>query len=163
MLASAEEIKQGLEEALNVDRNSFRETDPHYIKLQEVVYRRLGGDKETKTAGIFSDISKYSRERNVTRRMKEEIQTRKEILADIEALLGVSFEIELCEDDSTVPVKVDMNSGKIFIYERHPIFPRARAARRIFERILIAYELANGVAESREAVHEEFYRLLMES
>ena len=163
MLSGEIYVEEGLEDALNVDRNSFRETDPHYIKLQEVVYKRLGGDKEAKTPGIFSDISKYSRERNVARRMKEEMQAREEILADIETLLDVSLEIELCEDDSPVPVKVDMDSGKIFVYERHPIFPRARAAKRIFERILIAYELANGVAESKDAVREEFYRLLMES
>jgi len=163
MLSGEIYVKQGLEEALNVDRNSFRETDPHYIKLQEVVYKRLGGDKETKTAGIFSDISKYSRERNVARRTKEEMQAREQVLADIETLLAISFEIELCEDESPVPVEVDVDSGRIVIYERHPVFPRARAARRIFERILIAYELADGVAESRDAAREEFYRLLMES
>lgn len=163
MLSGEIYVEQGLEEALNVDRNSFRETDPHYIKLQEVVYRRLGGDKETKTAGIFSDISKYSRERNVVRRMKEEMQARKEVLANIEALLGISFEIESCEDESLVPVEVDMDNGRIVIYEGHPMFPRAKAARRLLERILVAYELANGIAESRDAVREEFYRLLVGS
>jgi len=155
-------VEEGLEDALNVDRNSFRETDPHYLKLQEVVYIRLGGDRETKTPGIFSDISRRSEEWNKARRMKEELEARDKILADTETLLGVSFEIELCEDDSPVPIKVDMDSGKMVIYERHPIFPRAKAARRLFERVLIAYELANGVAESRDAVREEFYRLLME-
>ena len=155
-------VEKGLEDALNVDRNSFRETDPHYLKLQEVVYTRLGGDKETKTPGVFSDISKRSRERNLAQRMKEAEQAREKALADIETLVGVSFEIESCGDDSPVPIEVDMDSGKIVIYERHPIFPRARAARRLFERVLIAYELANGVAESKDAVREEFYRLLME-
>jgi hypothetical protein len=163
MLSGEIYVEEGLEDALNVDRNSFRETDPHYIKLQEVVYKRLGGDKETRTPGIFSDISKYSAERNEARRKREEMQAREKILADIETLWGISSEIELCEDDSPVPVEVDVNSGRIVIYERHPIFPRARAARRILERILVAYELANGVAESKNAVREEFYRLLMES
>jgi hypothetical protein len=156
-------VEEGLEDALNVDRNSFRETDPHYLKLQEVVYTRLGGDKETKTPGIFSDITKRSRERNVARRMKEEMQAREEVLANIEALLGISFEIESCKDESLAPVEVDMDNGRIVIYEGHPIFPRAKAARRLFERILITYELANGIAESRDAVREEFYRLLMGS
>lgn len=163
MLSGEIYVEEGLEDALNVDRNSFRETDPHYIKLQEVVYRRLGGDKETKTPGIFSDISKYSRERNVARQMKEEVQAREEVLANIEALLGISFEIESCKDESLVPIEVDMDNGRIVIYEGHPIFPRAKAARRLFERILITYELANGIAESRDAVREEFYRLLMGS
>jgi len=162
MLSGEIYVEEGLEDALNVDRNSFRETDPHYLKLQEVVYTRLGGDKDTKTPGIFSDISKRSRERNLARRMKEETYAREKVLADIETLLGVSFEIESREDDSLVPIEVDMDSGRIVIYERHPIFPRAREARRLFEKVLIAYELANGVADSKDAVREEFYRLLLE-
>jgi hypothetical protein len=156
-------VEEGLEDALNVDRNSFRETDPHYLKLQEVVYTRLGGDKEARTPGIFSDISKRSRKRNVARRVKEEMQARKELLADIESVLEKSFEIELCEDESPFPVEVDVSNGRIIVYERHPIFPRARAARRLLERILITYELASQVAESKDAARDEFYRLLMES
>jgi hypothetical protein len=156
-------VKEGLEDALNVDRNSFRETDPHYLKLQEVVYTRLGGDKDTQTPGIFSDVSKRSRERNIARRMDEAIQTRDVVLADIEALSGRSFEIEACQNDSPVPIEIDVSRGKITIYERHPIFPRAKAARSLLERVLIAYELANEVAKSRDAARKEFYRLLTKS
>jgi len=156
-------VEEGLEDALNVDRNSFRETDPHYLVLQEVVYKRLGGDRETKAPGIFSDISRRSDEWNKARRTKEELQAREKVLADIETISGISFEIESCEDESPVPVEVDMDNGRIVIYEGHPMFPRAKAARRLFERILVAYELANGIAESRDAVREEFYRLLVGS
>lgn len=156
-------VEEGLEDALNVDRNSFRETDPHYIKLQEVVYTRLGGGKETKTPGIFSDISRRSAERNKARRMKEETQAREKLLAHVETELRISFEIESCNDASPVPITVDMDRGRIVIYERHSIFPRARATRRLFERFLIAYELANGVAGSRDEVRERLYRLLGES
>jgi len=155
-------VEAGLEDALNVDRNSFRETDPHYLKLQEVVYTRLGGDKESKIPGIFSDISKRSRGWNAARREAEAMQERDSFLARIEALSGKSFEIESCQDESVVPVEVDIDRGRIVIYEQHPIFPRARAARGFLEKILIAYEIANKTAESKDAVHKEFYQFLTE-
>lgn len=155
-------VKEGLEDALNIDRNSFRETDPHYLKLQEVIYTRLGGEKETKTLGIFSDISKRSRERNVAHRTIETMKARKKVLAHIKNQLGISLKIESSKDDSLVPVKVDMNEGIIFIYEQHPIFPKAKAIRSIFERVLITYELANGIAKDRDEIREKFYSLLLD-
>ena len=66
-------VSAGLEDALNVDRNSFRETDPHYLKLQEIIYTRLGGDKISKTTGIFSDIAKRSKDWNKDLIIKEGI------------------------------------------------------------------------------------------
>lgn len=153
-------VEEGLEQSLNVDRNSFRETDPHYLKLQEVLYRRLGGDKDTKTPGIFSDISKASAARNFDRRLREDTHARDQILGDIEALSGIPLEIESSRDDSPVPLEVDVERGVITIYERHRMFPRARGQRRLLERVLIAYELANTAAGSKNAVRNEFYRLL---
>lgn len=48
-------IDQGLEEAINIDRASFRETDEAYLALQEFLFQRLG--KETdQGAGVFTTI-----------------------------------------------------------------------------------------------------------
>ena len=154
-------VEEGLEDALNVDRNSFRETDPHYLKLQEVIYTRLGGNRKTRTPGVFSDISKRSRERNRARRSREGLEVRMKMLDDIRNVFGESFEIITSDDDSPIAVEVDTESGTVTIYERHPVFPRSRTTRRLFERVLIAYELAGQVAESKDEAREEFYRLLM--
>jgi hypothetical protein len=153
-------VEEGLEQSLNVDRNSFRETDPHYLKLQEVLYRRLGGDKDAKIPGIFSDISRASKARNRDRRLNEDALARQQMIGDIEALWGMPLQIESSRDDSSVPMEVDLEKGVITIYERHQLFPRPRAQRRLLERVLIAYELANSVAASKNAVRKEFYRLL---
>ena len=153
-------VEDGLEDALNVDRNSFRETDPHYLKLQEVVYKRLGGDRETKTPGIFSNISRRSKDWNEAKRIREEMEAREKDLADVKRISGISFEIESSYDDSSIPVEVNVDGGRIVIYERHPVFPGEKKAKRAFERVLIAYEVANKMAESMESARDEFYRLL---
>lgn len=156
-------VEEGLEDALNVDRNSFRETDPHYSELQELLYTRLGGDKASKTPGIFSVISRRSDERSKERRRTEDLEARQKLLAGAEALWGLKLEIESRKSDSPRPIEVDIDKGTIVVNERHNVFPRAQRDRRLLERVLIAYELANQVAQSKDAVRDEFYRLLTET
>ncbi|MFA4838151.1 MAG: ATP-binding protein [Candidatus Neomarinimicrobiota bacterium] len=156
-------VDDGLESALNIDRNSFRETDPHYLKLQEVIYTRLGGDKEKKTSGIFSDISRMSAARNLAKKEIEDDQSRDKIKSQIKKLLGRSFEISTSKEESSFPIEVDIDRGAITVHEQHPIFPRAKAARSNIERILIAYEFANKIGNTKEGIRNEFYRILMES
>jgi hypothetical protein len=156
-------VEEGLEDALNVDRNSFRETDPHYLQLQEVVYTRLGGDKTRKTPGIFSVISRRSDERSKERRRNTDSEARQRLLAGAEGIWGLKLEIESGKTNSPRPVEVDIEKGTIIVDERHPVFPRAQRDRRLLERVLIAYELANQVAQSKDAVRDEFYRLLGET
>jgi hypothetical protein len=48
-------VDEGLEEAINIDRASFRETDEAFLALQEFLFQRLG--KETdQGAGVFTNI-----------------------------------------------------------------------------------------------------------
>ena len=155
-------VEEGLENALNVDRNSFRETDPHYLKLQEVVYTRLGGDQETRTPGIFSDISRRSKRMSAEKKMRQETEDREELLTNLASLLGRPFQIESCDDDSAPPIQVDMHGGTILINEKHSIFPRAARDRRLIERMLIAFELASERTRSKNAVRRELLRLLSE-
>ena len=155
-------VEEGLEEALNVDRNSFRETDFHFLKLQEVIYRRLGGDRDTKTPGIFSDISRISATRNRAMRLKRETRVREEISADIRDILGVAVHIESSDEESEVPLRVDLREGRAIVYERHAVFPRAQRDRQLLERVLLAYEVANAVGTSKEETRRQFYRILTE-
>ncbi len=160
MLSGEVFIMHGLEDALNVDRYSFRETDPHYLKLQEVIYRKLGRRHERGELGIFSDISKMSKRWNEERRANEEAKVREALIADIESQTKKKFEIKTSSADSSTPVDINMKTGEIVIFEQNSIFPRPRASRRLIERILITYELANQLAESKDESRKEFYRLL---
>jgi len=52
--------EEGLEEVLNIDRNSFNETHSHYLKIQQHLWDYLGGYN-----GVFKDIRKRSKERQM--------------------------------------------------------------------------------------------------
>jgi hypothetical protein len=62
-------IEDGLEDALNIDRNSFRESDIAYIKLQEYLFTKLGGSN-----GITQDIRTRSQDRMAKVRDEEETE-----------------------------------------------------------------------------------------
>lgn len=63
-------VDDGLEEAINIDRASFRETDEAYLALQEFLFQRLG--KEThEGAGIFSSIKAVTSDIAHRRKVKE--------------------------------------------------------------------------------------------
>ena len=63
-------VEEGLDEALNIDRASFRETDEAYVALQKFVFERLGkGGSET---GIFSAIKTKASTTAKQKRVTEE-------------------------------------------------------------------------------------------
>lgn len=155
-------VTSGLESALNVDRNSFRETDPHYLKLQEVVFTRLGGDKEKKTTGVFSDVVRRSEKHSKMRSDQEDESTQSELLDILKSTLGHDFAYESGGESSDIPIQVDVAEGTIVIDERHQLLPRSKSSRRLMKKVLVAYELANHISKSKDQVHREFYRLLTE-
>lgn len=53
-------VDEGLDEAINIDRASFRETDEAYLKLQDFLFQRLGKATD-EGAGIFSSIKEISK------------------------------------------------------------------------------------------------------
>lgn len=63
-------VDDGLDEAINIDRASFRETDEGYLALQEFLFQRLG--KETdQGAGIFTSIKSATGQIAQRRRSRE--------------------------------------------------------------------------------------------
>lgn len=63
-------VDEGLDEAINIDRASFRETDEAYLRLQDFLFQRLG--KETdEGAGIFSSIKELSKQSAERKKGKE--------------------------------------------------------------------------------------------
>lgn len=65
-------VDDGLDEAINIDRASFRETDEAYLALQEFLFQRLG--KETdEGAGVFTNIKTVTGKVAKRRRQRESI------------------------------------------------------------------------------------------
>jgi hypothetical protein len=65
-------VDDGLDEAINIDRASFRETDEAYLALQDFVFQRLG--KETdQGAGVFTSIKSATGQIAQRKRSREAI------------------------------------------------------------------------------------------
>jgi len=65
-------VDEGLDEAINIDRASFRETDEAYLALQEFLFQRLG--KETdQGAGVFTNIKSDTAKRSKRKRKREAV------------------------------------------------------------------------------------------
>jgi len=151
LLSSEIYVDSGLEDALNIDRNSFRETDSHFTTLQKELFLKLND--------IFTEIKSISRTRmRRVRRENEQI-----VLADlqrrIEETTGLRFELEESDEKSQFPLALDLHRNVITIFWKHRIFPRNRAQRELLQRILAYFEIAN-LEATKESARERFYALL---
>lgn len=70
-------IDEGLEDAMNIDRQSFRVTHPHYLALQDFVHKFLREEFFSKTVQEIYDLGSQERKRK-KRRAKTE--SRKKVL-----------------------------------------------------------------------------------
>ncbi|MCX5796791.1 MAG: ATP-binding protein [Elusimicrobia bacterium] len=63
-------VDDGLDEAINIDRASFRESDEAYLSLQEFLFQRLG-KKTDEGAGIFTSIKAMAKKAADRKKQKE--------------------------------------------------------------------------------------------
>ena len=97
-------VDEGLDEAINIDRASFRETDDAYLALQNFLFQRLG--KETdQGAGVFTNIKAESRQLAQRKRIREATKRSKR---SAEVIYGTSREIdiEIADQHTSSGVKV---------------------------------------------------------
>jgi len=146
--------------SLNIDRNSFRETDPHYIRLQEVIFDRLSRSREK--GGILADAryrSKIVQDKKRNDLLVDEFDTLEKLIAKI---YGRSLKIVRIDTQSDVPVKLDFGNSRIGIYSSCPIFPRSKKLRRFYEKISIFHELSTYGCAEKPAIDTIFYNFLKE-
>lgn len=147
-------IDEGLEDALNIDRNSFRESDVAYIKLQEYLFTRLGGEE-----GITKDVRKRSKVRMDKKRKLEETSFYMDIEETIKKKLGEEFTINKVNEKKDIPVSINIKNRTIELFES-PLFPRKKKKRKVLESVLIFYEVSRALAKNKNELTEKFYELL---
>lgn len=166
-------VEEGLEAALNIDRNSFRETDLHYLALQDEVFRILAGTGEERLRKkrveikieelpAFDRIRLYSK-----RRRKEEAKEKEKhylvYLHDIlKKVLKIDFSIELVDEAGKTPVTIE-NGDKVKIFYKNPLWPKKRAELNAFRKLLIFKEISEQMSESIESARNMFFLLLRRS
>jgi hypothetical protein len=141
-------VESGLERALNVDRNSFRETDAHYIALQSRLWKLLGST--TRGDGIMGmSVDAYWKRKGLA-----EGQTRKEHIQQLRDLVqlasGGKFALKFSEQDEPQPYTVEAH--QITVYDNSPRWPRPSRERRLYQRLLIPIRAAVAAGASTEQI-----------
>lgn len=147
-------VEQGLEEALNIDRNSFNETHKHFLELQDFLWDYLGGDK-----GVFKDIRRRSKER---RDKIHEAESKKEISKMIEVIretLGIDIKLQRRKSSNKKPYVYNKKEKSVTFYA-HPFWAKSRKERLAQEKIILAVTSAKQTSRTIEAFEENILNLL---
>jgi len=102
-------IEEGLEDALNIDRNSFDEMRPHYLFLQRRLHDEL--------TSIFKSLTADSKDRTNKEAGNRSKKRRRQIIARIAELSGRKYEIRKAPSSQEALVVIDRDSGQIFAKE----------------------------------------------
>jgi hypothetical protein len=146
-------VEKGLEEALNIDRNSFNETHRHLLKLQEFLWNYLGGEQ-----GVFKDIRKRSKERRDQVRVtqaKEELAKAKEA---VRQALGVEIKVVRRKSPNEQPYTYNKSENKLTFYS-HPFWARNQKERSVQEKIILAVTAAKVRCKTLEAFEEQLLKV----
>ena len=147
-------VDEGLEEALNIDRNSFNETHKHFLKLQEFLWEYLGGED-----GVFKDIRLRSKKRQERVHTAESESELGRFIKAIEELDGIFIKIERQEKVKDVPYTFDKRRNTLIMHS-HPFWARSRKERLMQEKFIVALNVARKGASTIEAFEKKLLRLL---
>lgn len=147
-------VDEGLEEALNIDRDSFNEHDEHFKKLQSFLHDKL----ET----VFNEINVAARRTHEEKRDKTSEKIKKSIQKMVIRESRGKFrlmESNLGKDASVV--EVNKEKGEIVLNTAsRPL--KKKKANVILQNIELAYRIAENTAETEKDRHDIFYQLLQE-
>lgn len=130
-------IDKGLEDALNIDRNSFNETHPHFLAIRNALFEHLGTPEKR---GITADIRKRSKHR-------QDLVHKDQTLDDIDRLLkrlnrftcqNWTLKLDSSQDS---PISVDLAENAIVINVDHDTVPVNRSKRKEFFRVCLIARL----------------------
>ena len=141
-----------MESALNIDRDSFNELDPHFLKLKSIIHTLL----ETK---VFPEAGRAQRRRSQNRYNDKENKKQTAIRTLIHQELGDSF-ILTSTNEKPLPVTIDTDAEVIFENDQSELLPKSRSKRDLIQHIAHVFEISMLVPEGKR--REKFYELLSE-
>lgn len=98
-------VEEGLEDALNIDRDSFNEMHPHYLHLQRCLHNSL--------TGIFKSLTADSKNRSSAEAERRSARTRQRLTARIRDISGIAFRIRPAPASQDALVEVDIDTQQV--------------------------------------------------
>ena len=134
-------VDKGLEEALNIDRNSFNETHEHFIRVRDVLFEHLGLPQRR---GITTDIRERSRARQEVLQQDRTIEDLERLNRRMNRAVPGEWHFEL-DADVDSPLSLDVQDCLVKINVSHDTVPKTRAARQEFFRVCLIARLAEAL------------------
>lgn len=106
-------VDNGLDEAINIDRASFRETDEAYLALQELLFQRLGRETD-QGAGVFTTIKSTSQQ---IARKKKNRESSERKMRSASVIYGSPRQIELKAAEKSIPAGAQVTSKAVAVEE----------------------------------------------
>ena len=131
-------IDRGLEDALNIDRNSFNETHPDFLAVRDKLFEHLGVPRQL---GITSDIRERSRLRQERVQSDRTIDDLERLTRRLNRSTARDWELKL-DLSMDSPLSLDMRVNAIKINVSHDTVPATRSARREFFRVCLIARLS---------------------
>ena len=141
-------VEEGLERALNIDRNGFKQTDEHYMALQHHIWTLLGS--ASRGDGVFGrsvdayDLRKEQGEKDI---QKEHVQ---ELRSTVATVSDGKYSLVFSQADKDMPYV--LTKDEVVVYDKSPHWPRSRSERFVSQRILIAAVVAIESGQSSKRI-----------
>lgn len=148
-------VEEGLEEAMNINRNGFSIVHPHYVILRNYLHELLHSDVFTLCR------QRYIKRRDEQKQLEEEERYDK-IRKYLKKTLKDEYEVERTSAYSDIPIKIDVKNKKLAIYESHKLYKNNKV-KPFLEDSLILLELAR--IESKDEItniRDVYLKLLSE-
>jgi hypothetical protein len=147
-------VDEGLESALNIDRDSFNEHDEHFKKLQSVFHKELDT--------VFNEINAIARGRSEEKRDEKENKLTQRIQTIVAKESKGKFKLLRRDLEKDAPiVTVNENKGEIILNTSSRPLKRKKADM-IIRSIMLAYHTAERTTRTEEERGEKFYQLVIE-
>jgi hypothetical protein len=145
-------VEKGLEFALNIDRDSFNEMHPHFVKLKEIIHNLLKQE-------VFPEADRGQRKRSQGIHEDRENTKRAILKSLIRKELGGNY-VLTPTDEKPFPLTIDTVDDIIFENNQSPLLPNTKSKRELIQRIAYAFEISMEAPEGKR--REKFYLLLSE-
>jgi len=146
------DVEGGLEFALNIDRASFNEMHPHFVKLKEVIHELLKNE-------IFPEAGREQRKRLQAKREDREIEKQAALHAFIHQELGDDY-VLTSTDEPPFPLTIDRVGEKVLENNQSKFLPTPKSKRELIQLIAYAFEISMQAPEEKR--REKFYDILSE-
>ncbi len=143
-------VEEGLEFALNIDRDSFNELHPHFVRLKEIIHSAL-------KKKIFPEADRTLRKRSQEKLENKEKKKEETLTSLIHNELGNNYQ-RISTEEEVFPLKID-SSEKTIIENNHSVFlPKPKSKQEVTKLVAYAFEISLQAPEEKR--REKFYQLL---